>query len=94
MHLQADEIFKSDAANPDRVALNTDVGFLEMMRFKGALPEVLNSRLAVSILSQSGLFTFTYQWYYICGGMNLRVCRILLCNLHALRIFTPKGVLE
>jgi len=44
---RADEIFKSDAANPDRVILNTDVGFLEMMRFKGALPEVLNSRLAM-----------------------------------------------
>ncbi|EIE25381.1 hypothetical protein COCSUDRAFT_61600 [Coccomyxa subellipsoidea C-169] len=43
----ADDIFKSDAANPDRQILNSDVGFLEMMRFKGALPEVLNSRLAM-----------------------------------------------
>lgn len=33
--MQADAIFKSDAANPDRQLLNTDVGFLEMMRFKG-----------------------------------------------------------
>ncbi len=36
MLLQADDIFKSDAANPDRQILNSDVGFLEMMRFKGA----------------------------------------------------------
>jgi len=44
---EADDIFKSDALNPDRQILGTDVGFLEMMRFKGALPEILNSRLAM-----------------------------------------------
>ncbi len=32
---QADDFFKSDAVNPDRQILNSDVGFLEMMRFKG-----------------------------------------------------------
>ncbi|CAL8460614.1 g143 [Coccomyxa elongata] len=44
---EADDFFKSDAVNPDRQILNSDVGFLEMMRFKGALPEILNSRLAM-----------------------------------------------
>lgn len=33
---QADDFFKSDAVNPDRQILNSDVGFLEMMRFKGS----------------------------------------------------------
>ena len=48
---QADDFFKSDLVNPDRQLLNTDVGFLEMMRFKGALPEILNSRCVETLFS-------------------------------------------
>lgn len=44
---EADEFLKSDTANPDRALLNSDVGFLDAMRFKGSAPEIINCRLAM-----------------------------------------------
>jgi len=44
---EADDFFKSETANPDTKILGTEVGLLDAMRFKGAAPEVINSRLAM-----------------------------------------------
>ena len=44
---EADDFLKSPAANPDTRVLGTDVGVVDAMRFKGAAPEVINSRLAM-----------------------------------------------
>lgn len=37
----------SDEANPDKKILGTEVGLTDAMRFKGAAPEVINSRYAL-----------------------------------------------
>jgi len=42
-----DQVLKSDKLNPDREILGTEVGVADAMRFQGALPEVVNSRLAM-----------------------------------------------
>ncbi|KAK9826373.1 hypothetical protein WJX81_004551 [Elliptochloris bilobata] len=42
-----DQVLKSDAVNVDRASGLTEVGVVDAMRFQGALPEVVNSRLAM-----------------------------------------------
>jgi len=44
---EADDFLKSPEANPDTRVLGTEVGVVDAMRFKGAAPEVINSRLAM-----------------------------------------------